>query len=305
MKDKIQRYRRYVIGFGIGIVFIVAAYLLGGLVRENHAIKEQQKELIAKKSEAVKPVATMPTKTPVMQAETTDKEQERKEEGSEVMITATPAATPTPIPDPVMLPEYAVLYEENPDIIGWLSISGTNIDYPVMQTPGDEQYYLRRDFYGEDNRNGCLIMDTDSTVGVGCREQEYIGGTRPSTNLIIHGHTMKSGLMFGKLNLYEEAVYGKEHRIICFDSLYEKREYELIAVLHSKVYNKGDSVFKYYQFFQADTEDEFNTWYQNIKAMSLYDTGVSARYGDEFITLSCCSYHTEDGRLAVIGKRVK
>ena len=302
MKEIFYRYRRYVIGLGVGVAVVVAAVLVGGLFRENYVIKAQQKELSEKKAEAIKQEGTIiPTHIPSTQEVTGDKESEGVEVTPEVVATV----TPTPIPDPVMLPEYAVLYEENPDIIGWLSISGTNIDYPVMQTPGDEQYYLRRDFYGEDNRNGCLIMDTDSTVGVGCREQEYIGGTRSSTNLIIHGHTMKSGLMFGKLNLYEEAVYGKEHRIICFDSLYEKREYELIAVLHSKVYNKGDSVFKYYQFFQADTEDEFNTWYQNIKAMSLYDTGVSARYGDEFITLSCCSYHTEDGRLAVVGKRVK
>lgn len=205
----------------------------------------------------------------------------------------------------IMLPEFAVLYEENPDIIGWLSIEGTDIDYPVMQTLEDEQYYLYRDFYGNDNRNGSLIMDTDSIVGIGCKEQEYIGGTSPATNLIIHGHTMKSGLMFGKLDLYEDAAYGKKHNIICFNSLYEKREYELIAVFRSQVYMKSDNVFKYYQFFQADTEDEFHTWYRNIKEMALYDTGVTAKFGDEFITLSCCAYHVEDGRFVVVGKRIK
>lgn len=302
MKDKIYKYRYYVIALGVGIVFVIAAILIGGLFRENLIIKAQQKELSEKKTEALNQEATtVPTREPMTQDVTEDKEQEGQEEDTEICVTA----TPTPIPDPVMLPEYAVLYEENSDIIGWLSIDGTNIDYPVMQTPEDEQYYLYRDFYGEDNRNGSLIMDTDSTVGIGCREQAYIGGTSPSTNLIIHGHTMKSGLMFGKLSLYEDENYGKEHNIIGFDSLYEKREYELIAVFRSQVYRKSDNVFKYYQFFQADTEDEFQTWYHNIKEMALYDTGVTAQLGDEFITLTCCAYHVEDGRFVVVGKRVK
>ena len=116
---------------------------------------------------------------------------------------------------------------------------------------------------------------------------------------------MKSGQMFGNLKLYADSAYGMEHSVICFDSLYEKREYELLAVFYSKVYNKKDDVFKYYKFFQADTQEEFDDWYGNIKKLSLYDTGVTAEFGDEFITLSCCSYHTEDGRFAVVGKRVK
>lgn len=204
---------------------------------------------------------------------------------------------------PTVLPEYAKLYEENQDLIGWLSIEGTVIDYPVMQTPEDECYYLKRDFYGEDNENGCLIMDTDSVVGVGKADNCYQNGTSPSTNLIIHGHTMKSGEMFGDLPLYRDEEYGKAHETICFDSLYEHREYELIAVFYSQVYYQSQDVFKYYQFFQADTQEEFDDWYENIKKLSLYETGVTASFGDEFITLSCCSYHVEDGRFVVVAKR--
>lgn len=204
-----------------------------------------------------------------------------------------------------ILPEYQALYEQNDDMIGWLSIEDTNIDYPVMQTPEDEEYYLRLDFYGEENSNGCLIMDTDSVVGIGDKEHAYENGSAPSTNLIIHGHTMKSGEMFGKLSLYEDADYGGEHNIICFDSLYEHRRYELIAVFYSQVFYVDEDVFKYYKFFQADTQEEFDDWYNNIKEMSLYDTGVTAEFGDEFITLSCCSYQVEDGRFVVVGKRIE
>lgn len=204
---------------------------------------------------------------------------------------------------PVMLPEYEALYEENNDCIGWLKIEDTVINYPVMQTLEDEQYYLRRDFYGNENKNGCLLLDTDTWAGVGTRETAYAGGSKPTTNLIIHGHTMKSGQMFGDLDLYADEEFGKEHNIICFDTLYEKREYELIAVFYSQVYYQSQNVFKYYNFFQADTQEEFDDWYNNIKGLSLYDTGVTAEFGDEFITLSCCAYHVEDGRFVVVGRR--
>lgn len=206
---------------------------------------------------------------------------------------------------PEILPKYRKLYEINPDLIGWLAIDGTVIDYPVMQTMENENYYLNLDFYKKENKNGSLILDTDSTVGTGTLVNDYANGTEPSTNLIIHGHTMKSGEMFGNLKLYKDEEYGTEHNIICFDSLYEEREYELIAVFYSQVYYENEDVFKYYKFFQADTQEEFTDWYENIKEMSLYDTGVTAQFGDEFLTLSCCSYHVEDGRFVVVGKRVK
>lgn len=204
-----------------------------------------------------------------------------------------------------ILLEYEELYNQNNDMIGWLKIEDTVIDYPVMQTMDDENYYLNRNFDKEDDKNGCLIMDTDSVVGEGTRELGYVESKEPSSNLIIHGHNMKSGNMFGDLTLYEDEAYGKEHNIICFDSLYEKREYELISVFYSQVFYQHEEVFKYYKFFQADTQEEFDDWYNNIKQMSLYDTGVEAELGDEFITLSVCAYHVEDGRFVVVGKRIK
>lgn len=209
------------------------------------------------------------------------------------------------VPNPTILDEYKELFSQNKDIIGWLKIDNTVIDYPVMQTPEDENFYNHLDFYKKDNVNGCLIMDTDSNVGVGLREFEYRKGTKPSHNLIIHGHTMKSGAMFGGLRKYENEKYGLEHNIIKFDSLFEHREYELISTFYSQVYYPHDEVFKYYTFFNANNQEEFDYWYKNIKDMALYDTGITAEYGDEFITLSCCAYHVEDGRFVVVAKRIK
>ena len=139
--------------------------------------------------------------------------------------------------DPFYTPEimnnYRSLYDINTDMIGWLYIEDTVVDYPVMQTPEDENYYLTRDFYSNENANGTLIMDTDSIVGVGVAYNDYSNGQKPSTNLIIHGHTMRNGDMFGSIDMYADEEYGRTHNIICFDSLYEEREYELIAVFYS------------------------------------------------------------------------
>ncbi len=198
------------------------------------------------------------------------------------------------------------VYTLNEDSAGWIKIDGSVIDYPVMQTARDEQFYLNRDFNGNYSAYGCIIADTDSVIGTGTAAEDYTDGTRPSTNIILHGHNMKNGTMFGGLDKYRDKGYEKSHSIIKFSSLYEDREYEICAVFLSQVFKKNQTdVFKYYQFFNAGSEDEFNDFYDNIKKMSMYDTGVEASYGDEFITLSVCAYHVDNGRLVVVGKRIK
>ena len=192
---------------------------------------------------------------------------------------------------PAMLQQYVGLYEENRDLVGWLSIEGMKIDYPVMQN-GDDKYYLHRDFYGNDSKYGCLYVRKQADLDAG-------------TNFIIYGHNMKDGSMFGDLDRYLEESFYKEHPTVSFDTLYEERTYEILAVFRSQVYNADDDVFKYYQFYEADTQEEFEDFYGNIKELSLYDTGVEAKFGDTFLTLSTCAYHVQDGRLVVVAKRVK
>lgn len=191
--------------------------------------------------------------------------------------------------EPAMLRKYAALYQENEDLVGWLSIEGTGIDYPVLQCEDDE-YYLHHDFYGEDSKYGCLYV----------REQADLDG---GTNFIIYGHNMRDGAMFGDLDLYLKESFFREHPTISFDTLYEERVYEIVAVFRSQVYHAEDEVFKYYQFYEADTREEFEDFYRNIKALSIYDTGVEAEFGDTFLTCSTCAYHVEDGRFVVVAKR--
>lgn len=190
-----------------------------------------------------------------------------------------------------ILDRYLALYRENSDMVGWLSIEDMKIDYPVMQCEDDE-YYLHHDFEGKDSKYGCLYVRERADLENG-------------TNFVIYGHNMKDGSMFGDLDLYREEDFYREHSKIAFDTLYEEYTYEIVAVFLSQIYGENDDVFKYYQFYEAETEEEFNDFYDNIKKMSLYDTGVEAEYGDTFLTLSTCAYHVNNGRLAVVAKRVE
>ena len=190
-----------------------------------------------------------------------------------------------------MLDEYKTLYEKNKRLIGWLKIDDTNIDYPVMQTSNNE-YYLDHNFNQEYDKNGSIFMD-------------YACSAYPkSTNLILYGHHMKSGNMFGNLQKYAKESYGKEHALIQFDTIYEKATYQVMYVFRSQVYNEDDIVFKYYQFIEANSEAEFDSYMNEMSKMSLYDTGVIAKYGDSLLTLSTCDHSQEDGRFVVVAKRV-
>lgn len=191
-----------------------------------------------------------------------------------------------------ILPAYKTLHVENPDIIGWVKIEGTRLDYPVMQTKDDNEYYLHRNFKKEYQYSGLPFLDARCDI------------EKPSTNLIIYGHNMKSDSMFSCLTKYKNEDYYRSHPVIRFDTIYEEAEYRIVAVVLSKVYKKTDTEFKFYQFVQADSEEEFNTYIMNMKQLSLYDTGTDAVYSDRLLTLVTCSYHTENGRIALLAKKI-
>lgn len=191
-----------------------------------------------------------------------------------------------------VLEEYATLYNKNKRLIGWIKIDGTNIDYPVMQTTNNE-YYLDHNYNQENDRNGSIFMDKDCDV------------VRRSTNLIIYGHNMKSGKMFGTLSKYSSKSFYEEHPTFQFDTIYEKGTYQVIYAFRSRIYNEDEVVFKYYKFIDAVSEKEFNSNLQEMAEISLYDTGVTASYGDELLTLSTCDNSEEAGRFVVVAKKIE
>lgn len=201
----------------------------------------------------------------------------------------TPATSPAPILEaPVILPNYQELYSQNRDMAGWVKIDGTPIDYPVMYSTDD--FYLSHNFNREESKSGVPFIDKRCTV-------EPLG-----TNTIIYGHHMKDGTMFTGLIRYEVEAYHAKHPTIRFDTLYTQQEYSIIAVFRSQIYKKSDAVFKYYNFLNAEDKEDFEEFIADIKALSLYETGVTAEYGDTLITLVTCAYHTENGQFVVVAK---
>lgn len=191
-----------------------------------------------------------------------------------------------------VLEEYQNMLLANRKLIGWVKIDGTNIDYPVMQTE-DNQYYLDHNLNQEYDQNGAIFLDKDCDV------------LKPSTNFILYGHHMKNGQMFGKLDLYQKESYYQEHPSILFDTIYEKGIYQILYVFRSKVYKETEIAFKYYQFIDAYSEQEFNSYMREMEALSFYDTGVTAEYGDQLLTLSTCDERETDGRFVVVAKKVE
>lgn len=178
------------------------------------------------------------------------------------------------------------------DVVAWLEIPGTIINYPVVQGK-DNDYYIDHTYRKTQSTRGSIFLDKD------------VNFERPSDNFLIYGHRTKSGAMFEGLLKYEKESYYKDHKTIKFTTLKEDSEYEILAVFRSKIYNKSDTnVFRYYFFINAENENEYNNFVANAKQASLYDTGVNASYGDQLLTLSTCAYHAKDGRFVVVAKKM-
>lgn len=188
-----------------------------------------------------------------------------------------------------VLAHYKELYLQNEHLVGWISIAGTTINYPVMQTVENPNYYLKRNFEKEYSDLGTPYVQENCDIS-------------QSDNLVIYGHHIKGGRMFGALEDYKSKNFYEEHKTIQFDTLTQQGEYEIIAVFKTVAYSSEG--FRYYDFVDAKDEEAFNAYVAKCKEFALYDTGVTAEYGDRLITLSTCEYSVQNGRLVVVAKKV-
>lgn len=178
----------------------------------------------------------------------------------------------------------------NNDFVGIPTIPNTIINYPVTYSKDD--YYLRHSFDKKQSEAGTLYID------------KYNNIDPIDDNIIIYGHNMKNGTMFHDLLNYKDEDFYKNHKIIYFNKLNNKEKYEIISVFYSRVFYENENEFKYYKFYKANNEEEFNNYINNIKQLSLYDTKVDAKYKNKFITLSTCEYSRENGRFVVVANKV-
>lgn len=176
---------------------------------------------------------------------------------------------------------------KNSDIVGWIKVDGTNINYPVMQ---NGQFYLHRNFYKKYSQLGTPFLQEDCSI-------------KTSDNLIIYGHHIKSGKMFADLVKYQNYNFYKKHKYIKFytqeNGETKENTYEICYVFKTTANENG---FKFYSYTKFYDEEEFNFFVGNCRKRELYNTGIETKYGDKFLTLVTCEYSQKNGRIIVIGK---
>ena len=223
--------------------------------------------------------------TPMATTTSKDVEKSDQVDGKESL----PDETPEPTSPPVIHSGLLALHERNPDCVAWITIEGTVIDYPVMYRPSQKNYYLHRDFNGKHVSAGALFIaencDPDS-----------------SDNVIIYGHHMNSGKMFAVLNKYKKQSFFEEHSRIVYETLNGPETYEIMFAFTTPVYTGHD--FEYYAFSNANSAEEYDAYISACRERALYDTGVTAQYGDKLLTLSTCEYSQKNGRMVVVARRI-
>jgi sortase B len=267
----------------VTILLLVAAFGFSAFQVVNYVVESKRQAekfdaLAQIKQEAMQNAATEPAK-PEQPEETTGQAEDATEPTGETEET-----------EPQMLPQYAALYEMNSDIVGWLTIPNTRVDYPVMQTPDRPNYYLERNFEKNFSAQGCLYAREEADI------------QKPSDNITIYGHNMLNGSMLAALHSYIDKEKWEENNLIFFDTLYEYHVYEIFAVFKTTAsLGKG---FAYHQLIDAESEEAFNEYIATCKELAFYDTGITPVYGDKLICLSTCEYTLSNGRLVVMARRI-
>ena len=187
--------------------------------------------------------------------------------------------------DKTILPELTELYRQNDDLVGWICVEDTNINYPVMQTVDNPNYYLKRGFDKEYSSYGCPYV------------QENCDVLKPSDNLVIYGHHMNNGTMFADLCNYTDYSYFTEHTTVVLETKDGVFAYSVFSVM--KVKSDDD----WYRFTTVGTEKSYNSRIEYAKEKSTYDTGITPVYGQQILTLSTCYGYNQDDRILVLAVR--
>lgn len=191
-----------------------------------------------------------------------------------------------------ILPRYQAVYAKNPDLYGWVELAGTKLSYPVVLTPEDEEYYLRRDFNGDYARSGVPFLDVRCTEG--------------SRHHMVYGHNMKNGTMFSLLEEYDDPDFRREHPEIRFDTIYAEGVYEVVSAFYTVAYGRDETgIFRWHDYADLRNPEAFAAYADWAERNALYPTGVKIQPDDELLTLVTCSYGTENERFLVIARRCK
>ena len=209
------------------------------------------------------------------------------------------------VEQPAVAEDLTQAYAQNEDLVGWLK-AGESIDLPVVQS--DNTYYLDHGFTGEEDKNGTLFLNMNNQLF-------------PADDvLLIHGHNMKDGSMFGTLSKFEQYDYTCEHPIVTFQTIHDEEPvyYVPISVFNASMLPDHSSYFDITQIVFPDDEEggeedsstfrqstAFKTYLEEIQAESLWDSPVDVNVDDKLLMLITCSYDLEDGRLMVVCRKLR
>lgn len=185
---------------------------------------------------------------------------------------------------------YSKIKEENSDLVGWIRIEGTKIDYPVLQTPDNPNFYLKHDFDKQPSAYGAPYVAEECDLSADCK------------NIIIYGHHMKNGSMFAGLEDYLQPEFREAHPVVEFDTLEAYGDYEVMAVFSMSA---GEQNHPLYDWITGGTEEAFDEYVSYVKQHSVYDMGIDAEWGDHLLSLITCEYTHKDGRLIVVAKKIE
>lgn len=265
---------------GVGFVILaVVSFAVFGIAELRDIVTTRQMQKLANQVEVPK------------EEDSAKKQENNTEATGDGAAEATTPKEETTIQNLTVLPEYAELIQQNPEMVGWISIDDTGINYPVVQK--DNTYYLTHGFDQSNNTNGSIFMDERCSI------------VSPTINTIIYGHNMKSGMMFGGLKNYLQAGYLESHKYIQFNTIYEKRTYEIVAVCLSEVQYQDEDAYRYYDFITSTSAKDLQDFVENVDTLAVYGNADGLTLQDKLLTLSTCNSYTEDGRLFVVAKQVQ
>lgn len=301
MSNKLKRVLYWVTISLLSLVIIVCGILIASKLIGDEQDKQDNQALVdimqESPTDSTRPpipsnptVATEPTTEPPAVTDPSE-----PVDPSEVTDPTTPPETqaptaPAPTEPPSILLQFQALHALNDDMVGWIEIPGTEINYPVVQSPYEANFYLRKNFYKEKATCGTIYV------------REACDVFKPSDNVTIYGHNMRNGTMFADLHLYEKKDFWEENKYVYFDTLYEYHTYEIFAVFISTA--DLDVGFSYHIFDDAANQAEYDEFVATCKELSLYDTGITPQLGEKLITLSTCDKSIDNGRFVVVARRV-
>lgn len=277
--------------YNVILVLLAVVFLGSGGSLVADYLQKQRQEKALDEIAAIFPEETMPVVTE-LQVPETEQVPETNEENDTAVSVISPKQWKLQWEQIATgrFASYRELQLKNPDMVGWVRIEGTKIDYPVLQTPEDPEYYLRRDFNRQSSSYGIPFMEAE------CRYEE------PRTNLMIYGHHMRNGSMFAALNHYTEKSFYQKHPYIQFDTMDHAGSYEIVSVV--KVDASGNQTPWNELLFPSDEEHFLAAWniFQN---QQFYDTGVELQYTDRLLALVTCEYTLKDGRIMVVAREIR